>query len=138
MPAGARPQHARPKPGVLAAIPRFSAVGLVGVVVNQLLLFTLHGLAGMPLVAASALATETAIVSNYVGNELWTFHLRRLDLGRLLRFNAVSLGALVLTVTTLWLLERATPWHYLANNLLAIGAGAAWNFAVNFGWTWRR
>ena len=128
----------RPKPGLFAAVPRFSLVGLLGVGVNQVLLFLLHGVAGLPLLLSSALATETAIVSNYAGNELWTFHHRKLDVGRLLRFNAVSLGALVLTVSTLWLLQRYTPWHYLANNLLAIGAGATWNFAANFGWTWRR
>lgn len=113
-------------------------VGLVGVGVNQGLLFALHGLAGVPLLVASALATESAIVSNYVGNELYTFHHRVLDWGRLGRFNLVSLGSLILTVGTLWLLQRATPFHYLVDNLLAIGVGSLWNFAVNFGWTWRR
>jgi putative flippase GtrA len=127
----------RRKPRIRSALPRFAVVGLAGVGVNQGLLFALHGLAGWPIVIASALATETAIVHNYVGNELATFHHRRLDVGRLLRFNAVSLGALVLTVGTLWALQHLTPWHYLVDNLVAIGAGTVWNFAVNFGWTWR-
>lgn len=128
----------RQKPGVAVAMPRFALVGLVGVGINQGMLFLVHGVAGLPIVLASAMATETAIVGNYVGNELWTFHTRRLDLGRMLRFNAVSLGALVLTVSVLWALQHLTPWHYLVDNLIAIGAGALWNFAVNFGWTWRR
>lgn len=136
--ASGNASRAGAKPGVVAALPRFGLVGLIGVGVNQALLFALHGLVGVPLVVASALATETAIVTNYLGNELWTFHLRRLKLGRLLRFNAVSLGALVITVTSLWLLQRFTPWHYLVDNVIAIAAGSAWNFAVNFGWTWRR
>lgn len=120
------------------ALPRFGAVGLAGVGVNQLLLFGLHGVAGLHIVLASAIATESAIIGNYIGNELFTFHHRRLDPGRLLRFNAVSLGSLVLTVGTLWALQQLTPLHYLVDNLIAIAVGATWNFAVNFGWTWKR
>lgn len=112
------------------------AVGLAGVVLNQAVLYLLHGAAGVPLLAASALATETAIIGNYVGNELFTFHLRKLHLGRLLRFNTVALGGLVLTVGTLAALQHLASWHYLLDNLLAIGGGSLWNFAVNFGWTW--
>lgn len=126
----------RLRPTVGAALPRFLLVGLVGVVVNELVVFLLYGRAGLALPVASAIATETAILGNYAGNELYTFHLRELHLGRLLRFNAVALGGLVLTVATLWLLHRLTPWHYLLANLVAIGAGSLWNFAVNFGWTW--
>lgn len=126
------------RPSARNAFPRFAAVGLVGVGVNEGMLFLLHGALGLPLVVGSALATETAIVSNYVGNELWTFHHQRLDLGRLARFNLVALGGLVLTVSTLWALTHLTPFHYLVDNLVAIGAGATWNFAVNFGWTWGR
>lgn len=125
------------KPGVATALPRFSLVGLVGVAVNQGVLFALHGLAGLPLVPASAAATETAIVSNYLGNEWLTFHHRRFHVGRLLRFNVVSLGGLVLTVAALWALQRLTPLHYLLNNLLAVAVGTAWNFTLSFGWTWR-
>lgn len=120
-----------------SALPRFAVVGLIGVGVNQGLLFLLHGVADLPLLLASALATESAILSNYAGNELYTFHLRKLHWGRLVRFNLVSLGSLVLTVGTLWLLQRVTPFHYLVDNLLAIGVGSTWNFAMNFGWTWR-
>lgn len=126
----------RERPSARAALPRFLAVGLAGVLVNEAMLWLLHGRAGLHLVVASALATETAILGNYAGNELFTFHLRQLDLGRLLRFNAVALGGLVLTVATLWLLQHLVAWHYLLDNLVAIGAGALWNFAVNFGWTW--
>ncbi|HWH31974.1 MAG TPA: GtrA family protein [Egibacteraceae bacterium] len=118
------------------ALPRFALVGAIGVAVNESILHALHGLAGLPLVPASVIATESAILGNYLGNELFTFHLRRLHLGRLLRFNAVALGGLVLTVGTLWLLQHLTPWHYLVDNLVAIAVGSAWNFAANFRWTW--
>lgn len=126
----------RERPSARHALPRFLAVGMAGVLINEAVLWLLHGTAGVPLLAASALATETAILGNYVGNELFTFHLRKLHVGRLLRFNTVALGGLVLTVATLALLQHLTDWHYLLDNLLAIGGGSMWNFAVNFGWTW--
>lgn len=134
---GRREAGARRKPRVRAALPRFAAVGLVGMGVNEACLFVLHGVVGLPLVPASAAATELAILHNYIGNELWTFHHRRLDLGRLLRFNAVALGGLALTVASLWALQRVTPFHYLVDNVAAVAVGALWNFGMNFGWTWR-
>lgn len=127
---------ARPRPTARDALPRFMAVGVAGVVVNEAVLWLLYGVLGVPLLVAGALATETAIVGNYVGNELFTFHLRELHVGRLIRFNTVALGGLLLTVGTLWLLQHLVDWHYLIDNLVAIGAGATWNFAANFGWTW--
>jgi putative flippase GtrA len=131
------PAGVRRKPSVKAALPRFAVVGAVGVGINQLVLFALHGVVGLHLLVASALATECAILGNYVGNELFTFHHRRLAWRRAGRFNLVSLGSLVLTVGALWALQKLTPLHYLVDNLIAIAVGASWNFAVNFGWTWR-
>ena len=131
---GAAPSRARPT--ARRALPRFLLVGLAGVAINEGMLWLLHGRAGVPLLLAAALATETAILGNYAGNELFTFHLRELHLGRLLRFNTVALGGLALTVGTLWLLQHLVDWHYLLDNLIAIGAGSVWNFAANFGWTW--
>lgn len=133
-PPGAPSARERPTAG--RALPRFLLVGAAGVAVNEALLYLLHGRLAVHLIVASAVATECAILGNYVGNELFTFHVRRLHLGRMLRFNAVALGGLVLTVGTLWLLRHLTPWHYLVDNLVAIGAGSTWNFAVNFRWTW--
>lgn len=127
---------ARTRPAVRQALPRFAAVGLAGVGVNLAVLSLLHGVLGLPLVGSTAVATEAAIIGNYAGNELFTFHIRRLDLSRLLRFNAASLGGLALTVGTVWALQHLTAWHYLVDELAGIAVGSAANFAVNFGWTW--
>ena len=56
---------------------RFCVVGLIGVGINTLALFLLHGVAKMPLLLASALAVEIAIAHNYVLNEVWTFPSQR-------------------------------------------------------------
>ncbi|MDP8969407.1 MAG: GtrA family protein [Actinomycetota bacterium] len=128
---------ARDKPHVLAALFKFGVVGTVGTVVNLVILWILHGLLGVPDTPASAVATELAILGNYLGNELWTFHHRRLNLGRAMRFNTVALGGLAITVATFFVLTRFFGLHYLLAQFVGICGGALVNFALNFGWTWR-
>jgi putative flippase GtrA len=130
-PAGARPRRA-----ARAALWRFGVVGGIGTVVNLAVLHLLHVLGEVPFPLASALATEIAILSNYVGNELWTFHLRRLSLRRLAKFNAGALASLLVTVTVATVANDVV--HPLLAQLTGIGVGSGLNFALNFGWVWRR
>lgn len=118
------------------AVGRFAAVGASGVVVNVAVWWPVHELAGAPFPLASAVATEAAILWNYAGNELWTYHLRRLSWRRLAQFNLAALVALVLTVTAATLAARALP--PLAAQLVGIAVGSGANFAAHFGWIWRR
>src|SRR5687767_6577737 len=52
---------------------RFGLVGLSGVVVNTAALWGLARGAGLPVLLASVLATEMAILSNFLLNDRWTF-----------------------------------------------------------------
>lgn len=115
---------------------QFLLVGAVGVVVNALVLMVLYDWMALPLVAASVVATELAIVHNFVLNDRWTFRRRSLALGRMLRFQIVSAGGLVLGTTILWLLVTQLTVHYLVANLLSIGMATSWNYGANVLWTW--
>jgi dolichol-phosphate mannosyltransferase len=120
---------------------RFGLVGLSGVVVNTTVLWALARGAHLAVPLASALATETAILSNFMLNDRWTFratmgHHRFLT--RLARFNSVSLGGMAITAGLLMLLISYAGLHLLLANLLAIGGAMAWNYVVNSRWTWRR
>jgi putative flippase GtrA len=117
---------------------RFGLVGLSGVVVNTSVLWALARGVHLPVPLASALATETAILSNFALNDRWTFRAARqhpLPM-RLLRFNGVSLGGLAITTLLLTLLTSYGGLHLLLANLLAIGGAMAWNYLVNSRWTW--
>ncbi|MGH8950446.1 MAG: glycosyltransferase [Acidimicrobiia bacterium] len=116
---------------------RFAVVGASGVLVNNLALYLLHGVAGWPLIVASPLAVETAIVSNFLGNDRWTFADRSKRPLRFLTFNLVSIGGLVVNTLVLNALVATTGLHYLLANLAGIGAALAWNFSANARWTWR-
>jgi putative flippase GtrA len=119
---------------------RFGLVGLSGVVVNTTLLWTLARGAQLPVPLASVLATEAAILSNFLLNDRWTFRAvarRHPPLIRLARFNGVSLGGMAITVALLTLLSSYAGLHLLLANMLAIGGAMSWNYFVNSRWTWR-
>lgn len=115
---------------------KFGIVGATGVAVNTAMLYVGHELGGLPLVLASALAVEIAIIHNFLWNNLWTFSQKSIDLHRLVKFNLVSLGGLLITVLVLYSLVEWLDLHYLVANLLAIACATSWNFFVNSFWTW--
>lgn len=130
---------ARSKPSAPKAFVRFATVGASGVLVNLGVLWVvLHGPLDALFPVASAIATEAAILWNYAGNELWTYHLRRLSLRRLAKFNAAALAALALTVTVASLATEVLLVAPLLAQLAGIAAGSVANFAAHFGWIWRR
>ncbi|HLI05339.1 MAG TPA: GtrA family protein [Ktedonobacteraceae bacterium] len=121
---------------LLVRLSKFVLVGGTGVLVNSLALLILFQWVHLPLVAAAVLAAELAIINNYYWNDHWTFKRTRVSLGRLARFNLVSLGGLLITTGTLWVLVNHLRCYYLLANLLGISLATTWNFAVNSWWTW--
>ena len=116
---------------------RFAVVGGTGVIINTSVLYVLSRWAGLPLVAASALAVEFAAISNYLLNDTWTFAVRSPSLGRFAKFNTASLAGLALNVLSVWLLTRL-GLYFLAADLIGIAAGFAANYAFSVGWVWGR
>src|SRR5262245_31831684 len=114
---------------------RFVAVGALGVGVNSLALFALHGAARIPLFAASVLAAEVAVAHNYLLNELWTFRSRRPSISRFLKFNVTALLALLLNASTVWMLVGLGLFYLLAN-LFGIVIALVVNFTATATWIW--
>jgi uncharacterized protein YqeY/putative flippase GtrA len=113
---------------------RFGVVGVLGTVVNVAILHVLHNELGWGFTRSSAIATELAIIHNYVWNELWTFHIRRLDLGRLIRYQMSSLLAFTVTVAVATLAKELIDPRLA--QFVGILAGAGLNYVVNVRWTW--
>jgi dolichol-phosphate mannosyltransferase len=125
----------------LGRVWRFACVGLLGVIVNSLLLWLLTERFHIFYVVSSALATEAAILSNFSLNHGWTFASNQRPGSfwpRLARFNLVALSGLTLTVSALYLFTRHFGLHYLVANLFAIGSGTAWNYLASRVWVWSR
>jgi len=104
-----------------------------------LLLYCLVQLGGWSHLSAAVVATEVAILSNFVLNDGWTFRNARTDLPwlqRLVRYNVVSLGGLAVSISVLAALTSLLGIYYLAANLFAIGSATLWNYTVNAHLTW--
>lgn len=127
--------------GPLAALSglilRFAVVGVGGVLVNTAALFALYRWAHWPLLAASAVAVELAVIHNYLLNDRWTFSVGTPSVRRFLKFNVSVLCGLAVNVMAVWLLER-TGLHLLLANAIGIAAAFAANFAASAGWVWGR
>jgi putative flippase GtrA len=119
----------------VARILKFACVGCVGVGINTGALYIFSRWLGLPLVAASAIAVELAVISNYCLNARWTFGTSVASFGRFAKFNLASLFGLGLNVMIVWLLVRFGI-YFLAANLFGITAGFASNYALSSIWVW--
>lgn len=117
---------------------KFVTVGGSSIAINSLVLWLAYG--QLPLILASALATEAAIIYCYFGHELWTFrreHGGKLSWRRFFNYNGLTLVGLVITAVTLQLLMWATPLHLLVANLVAIATATVWNFTLSHNWAFK-
>jgi len=118
----------------------FALVGLSGVLVHFLVLGAAFG-AGLPFVAAQAIATACAIVSNFNLNNLITYRSARLRGREWLR--GLALFALVCSVSALanvgvaaWMFERSHGWAVAG--LAGVLMGVVWNYAISTKFVWRK
>ena len=129
---------------------RFGIVGFSGVFVDMILLYLLSDPSslGWGLTRSKILASEVAIINNFIWNDAWTFaDFAKQQTGwsnrfkRFLKFNAVCLIGLALNVVILnfffnLLFANLAYGRYLAN-LIAIAAVTIWNFWFNLKLNWR-
>lgn len=118
---------------------RFGIVGGVGAVVNTVVLYLLVHYGGWNHLVAGSVATEVAILSNFVMNDRWTFRdtgTTCLWVSRALRYHAIALAGALISLGILAALTMTVDMHYLVANLLGIGAGTVWNYTLNSRLTW--
>lgn len=118
---------------------RFGLVGVSGIVINSTALWLLVRGLHLAIPFASVLATEMAIVSNFLLNDRWTFGdttAHRSPAQRFVRFNGVALGGMAITALVLTLLTHYAQLNLLTANVLAVGAATIWNYVANSRWTW--
>ena len=122
---------------------RFGVVGLSGVFVDMPIFWALNTYTGVPDLMAILPAYAAATVWNFTFNDMWTFRDRREGTKRsaLTRFGkyvVVSLPPLVYRLAAYWPLKEVVDYQRLLAYAIAIVVGMAWNFGVNFLWTWRK
>lgn len=113
---------------------RFNAVGLAGIVVQLAALAALKQWADLPILAATAIAVEIAVLHNFYWHERWTWGTAGTPglAARLLRFHAAN-GLVSIASNLVWmrLLTGTLGMHYLLANGISIAATALINFALS-------
>ncbi len=128
--------------GELHRFLKFSLVGGSGVFVNVGVLTFLVS-AGYKYLQGGVFAVETAIATNFLLNEFWSFSdfskkqprlVRRMI--RFLKFNLFCAGGAVINLGILWTLTEYAGVYYLLSNLFGIGVATLWNYGMNANITW--
>ena len=141
-------QHIRQIKGNLpiARFARFGLVGLSGVFIDMAVFYLLSDPTTLAwgLTRSKIIASEVAIVNNFLWNDRWTFgdisqsqRGNRLRLRRFLKFNLVCLAGLILNVLLLNTLYNGLGINRYLANLIAIGVITIWNFWLNLKLSWR-
>jgi dolichol-phosphate mannosyltransferase len=119
---------------------KFCVVGGTGVVVDMTLLYLLSdpSTLALGLTRSKAVAAETAIVTNFLLNDAWTFGDRtrrargiRAKFRRFVGFNAICAAGLVLNVVILNLLFNLAGLDRYLSNAIAIVSVTGWNYWLN-------
>lgn len=118
---------------------KFNAVGLLGIAVQLGSLWILVELGRLRPLPAAAMATELAVLHNFLWHTRWTWADRPGSIGesleRLLKFNltngAVSLAGNLIVMTALTGLAHVP---YLASNMIAIAVCSLANFSLSENW----
>lgn len=99
---------------------------------------------GLHITSAKSIAASTAMFSNFVLNEFWTFRESRENHGtvseitnRLLKFCAICSIGIVVAICLLNLFVRLLELNIHLANFLAIIIAAVWNYAINAKLNWK-
>jgi dolichol-phosphate mannosyltransferase len=130
----------------LARFMRFALVGCSGVVVDMGLLFVLSDpiMLGWGLTRSKLIASELAIVNNFLWNDSWTFHDvsarhpgGKYKLRRFAKFQAICFAGLMLNTILLNLQFNLLGVNRYVANAIAILVVTGWNFWLNLKLSWR-
>lgn len=128
-------------PGIGSPWLRFWAVGLSGIVVNQILLLVLTEGAGIFYLASAVLATLGSSTWNYAWADRWVFVGRPTQRSAVVRyasFLALNLAVQPIRLPILWGLTELGGLHYGLANLVSLAVLTIGRTVVADRWIWAR
>jgi len=121
---------------------QFGLVGLLGLAVNQAVLWLLVSTLGIYYLIAAVVASQASTAVSFAINETWVFRSQtvardlRSVLGRFLVFDALNVVSLLLRLPVLYVLTSMAHVNYLLSNMIAIAIFMLVRFVVADGWIW--
>jgi dolichol-phosphate mannosyltransferase len=115
---------------------KFATVGLLGTIINLGLTFFLTEEFKIYYIISASMAFVIVVTFNFTLNKVWTFKegLRSRVLSKYVKFVLISLLALSLNLSMLFLLTDYFKFHYLISQLMAIQIASFINFGGNKIW----
>ena len=123
-----------------ARVEKFLLVGTLGLGLNIVGLWLLHGRLGMPLSGASATAIFASMAATFVLNELWTWGdrpSRSSFPARTALYFVINSAGMLINWQALLFLHQHQAIHYQMANVVGAAMAAVWNFTLNNLVTWR-
>ena len=120
---------------------KYSIVGTSGAIVNMGTFIICTRLFRIPVEYASPVAIETAIISNFIFNSIWTFKKRTVKtilFVRFIRFHMVALIAGSVNYIILLMMVYGFGSSDILANIIGIVSAMIVNFILNSRWTWKR
>ena len=116
----------------------FSIVGMTGIVVNLLILYSLKNV-GMNIVLAASISGGLSIVWNFFLNNkfTWSYVEKRSTYNRLIKYIAFTLFGLLINLIILHIILTFTSINYLIANIIGIIVASFANYNLNRRWTWQ-
>jgi putative flippase GtrA len=115
---------------------KFAFVGILNTGVDVAIFFVLTRF-GIPYMAAQVVSYSCGAANSYVLNKLWTFRSCGLSYGEVLRFAAVNLASLGISVACLGLLHETAGLGLPAAKGAATAGALVANFLGNKLWVFR-
>ena len=119
---------------------KYSLVGVSGVFVNLGLYLFLTRYYEISEVVAPLIAIESALISNFILNNFWTFG-KRITQSRIrvkfVKFHLVSGFSALINYSAFLTLFLVFGLYDILANLIGIGFAAIVNYLINSNWTWK-
>ena len=119
---------------------KYSLVGVSGVFVNLGLYLFLTRYYEISELVAPLIAIESALISNFILNNFWTFG-KRITQSRIrvkfVKFHLVSGFSALINYSTFLTLFLVFGLYDILANLIGIGLAAIVNYLINSNWTWK-
>jgi len=119
---------------------KYSLVGVSGVFVNLGLYFLLTRYYEISELVAPLIAIESALISNFILNNFWTFG-KRITQSRIrvkfFKFHLVSGFSALINYSAFLTLFLVFGLYDILANLIGIGLAAIVNYLINSNWTWK-
>jgi putative flippase GtrA len=121
---------------VLVKILKFSVVGFSGLIIDFGLTYLFKEKYNINKYVANSIGFTVAASSNYILNKVWTFENTSLNItSQYTSFFLIAIVGLMITNGMIYLLNQKLKWNFYFSKLIAIVLVIAWNFTLNYLYT---